>query len=500
PQPAGSTSSDNDDSDDCDGGGGESDVSAGCESDDGFDGQCDAPSLTASANSTAKCSRAGSLHSKCSDEASDGASSVSTEPSRSWWRRRLRSARTRPCARDVLSPMAPSRRATVCARSTAVRPECTPPALPGTTRAALPADSEPPVSMLSRLRRTRSAAGSDSPASVQSTGSGDPNGALDVRWTMLKCKGATDLHVVSVPTSTSSLNHKDAFLFYPCLLRRPGACQLASSAAHSPAADERAQPGTLPAHKYSGHKSAYSPASRAVYVWLGAHSSAIKRDAITRVATEVRDKELLGRAAIMVVDEAAAAVDGAKRRFFSQLYAVEHGGCVSLPKEMSAVYSRVAPAEMAEGDADFERALQRRKVLYGFWEAVPPASIVAAGAYVNAAALAKVPAGGAVVLDTWSDVFIWWRSEPGNPAVRQCAVGFATALVRDACIPPRPRPAPVWHEIQGSEHVIFKTKFPDWPFVFAPAPVPAAVSTARQATPPPPRPTMPLAAQPVAVA
>ncbi|KAJ2797671.1 hypothetical protein H4R21_004229, partial [Coemansia helicoidea] len=229
---------------------------------------------------------------------------------------------------------------------------------------------------------------------------------FDVRWTMLKCKGAVDLHMVSVAASASSLNHKDVFLLYPCVLHSPGA-----GGDHQP---------TAAAHEQNRRKSVCSLGSHVVFVWLGACASPTKRDAITHVALEVRDKELLGTARVVIVDEAAStaarAADSARRRFFAQLHAVEHGGRTPLPMEISAVYSRLTPADKAGSDADFERALQRRKVLYGFWEAIPPGSIVAAGGYVNAAALAKVPAGGAVVLDTWSDVFIWWRDEPGTPA------------------------------------------------------------------------------------
>ncbi|KAJ2470812.1 hypothetical protein EV174_006055 [Coemansia sp. RSA 2320] len=185
-----------------------------------------------------------------------------------------------------------------------------------------------------------------------------------------------------------------------------------------------------------------------------------------RVAMEIRDKELLGKAAVVVIDESPAA-DSNRRRFFTQLHQAEHEGRIAPPSDMATLYKQLTPLSMAGDDIDFEKALERRKVVYGFWETVPPATILSVGADVNAAMLLKVPAGGVVVLDTWSDVFIWWRGEPGNPAVRKCATNFANMLIRDACIPPRPKSASVWHELRGFEHVIFKTKFPDWPFVFA---------------------------------
>ncbi|KAJ2498218.1 hypothetical protein GGI11_008063, partial [Coemansia sp. RSA 2049] len=137
-------------------------------------------------------------------------------------------------------------------------------------------------------------------------------------------------------------------------------------------------------------KSVSSLASRVIYVWIGTHSSAIKRDAIMRVAMEIRDKELVGKAAILVIDESAAS-DIARRRFFSQLHNMEYGGKLSIPDGLAMVYNRISPLSAAGDDVDFERALERRKVVYGFWETVPPATILSVGADVNAALLLKVP-------------------------------------------------------------------------------------------------------------
>ncbi|KAJ2162336.1 hypothetical protein GGF46_000700 [Coemansia sp. RSA 552] len=337
------------------------------------------------------------------------------------------------------------------------------------------------------------------------------------RWSMFKCKGAANLHIVSVPASVSSINHKDAFLFYPCLIHSPDPRRLSAASCSqiedrgsglggSGTARDRLHGGTLLSQEYNRRKSVCSLASCVIYVWLGAHSSAIKRDAVTRVAMEVRDKELMGKASVLVIDESASA-NSARRKFLTQLYLAEHGERLPLPKELAAVYSQITPLSMAGDDMDFERALQRRKVVYGFWESISPATILSAGAYVNAAALLKVPAGGAVVLDTWTDVFVWWRNEPSSPAVRRCAANFAAMLVKDTCIPPRPASASVWHEIHGSEHVIFKTKFPDWPFVFASPTGPAeavrqVAPTSGTALPPAALPTRSISrsALPVAVA
>ncbi|KAJ1945761.1 hypothetical protein GGF37_001537 [Kickxella alabastrina] len=253
-------------------------------------------------------------------------------------------------------------------------------------------------------------------------------------------------------------------------------------------------PGTLLDQEYNRRKSICSLAARVVYVWIGAHASAIKRDAITRVAMEIRDKELVGRAAVVVIDESTTA-DSARRKFFAQLHAAEHNGGAPLPGEMSTIYSQLTPLSKAGDDIDFERALERRKVIYGFWESVPPATILSVGADINAAMLLKVPKGGVVVLDTWSDVFVWWRDEPGNVSVRKCAINFANILVQDVCIPPRPKSATVWHELRGFEHVIFKTKFSDWPFVFADS-MASSTKSARRFVPPA-NTTMPPVALPV---
>ncbi|KAJ2461116.1 hypothetical protein GGF42_000401 [Coemansia sp. RSA 2424] len=319
-------------------------------------------------------------------------------------------------------------------------------------------------------------------ASPSSLGDED---TFEAQWIMLKCKGMVNLHIVSVPASISSLNHKDAFLFYPCLFRKlstahgpaSGAALLALnnaaieasspiSGAQSNSSMSRLYASTLLAQEYNRRKSICSLASRVVYAWIGAHASVIKRDAIIRVAREICDKELMGKATVVVVDEATVA-DSARRKLFTQLHLAEHAGRASPPSDMATLCKQLTPLSKAGDDLDFERALERRKVVYGFWETVPPATIISVGADINAAMLLKVPAGGVVVLDTWSDVFIWWRDEPGNPAVRKCAVDFANMLVRDACIPSRPKSASVWHELRGFEHVIFKTKFSDWPFVFA---------------------------------
>ncbi|KAJ2828423.1 hypothetical protein IWW50_001394 [Coemansia erecta] len=519
-------SSDND----CDEAG--SDVSWDGDSDDGFDGQCDGMSLTATTESTAECSRSGSYRSSKSNssESSDtSSSSTSTEPSLKWWKRHFKS-KSKSQLQDAGTTGMLLRRSTVSAHAAHPRPASvanSSPIVPMLTRlkrsvstkesAKHPATPEQkprasPQSKLSRasfILRTKSTsakttlpmptppparpvstAPSPSRASIDvlkrpQTAGSVPEDAFVARWTMLKCKGMENLHVVSVPASVDSLNHKDAFLFYPCLFHTPDPSQAITTAqpalatvreaavlgeestyGYEMADVKRVHGGALLAQEYSRRKSVCSLASRTVYIWLGAHASAIKRDAIMRVAMEIRDKELMGKAAVVVVDESAAS-NSARKKFFAQLYLSEHGECLALPKEPSALYSQITPLSRAGDDLDFERALQRRKVMYGFWEAVPPATIIAAGTYVNAAALLKVPAGGAIVLDTWSDVFIWWRNEPCNPAVRRCAINFANMLVKDVSIPPRPQSASVWHETQGSEHVIFKTKFPDWPFVFA---------------------------------
>ncbi|KAJ2742610.1 hypothetical protein GGI20_004355 [Coemansia sp. BCRC 34301] len=319
--------------------------------------------------------------------------------------------------------------------------------------------------------------------------------ALEAQWIMLKCKGMVNLHVVSVPARISSLNHKDAFLFYPCLFRKLNSTHAPGSGVASLAyqnvaieaspsrsdSQSRLHTSTLLTQEYNRRKSICSLASRAVYAWIGAHASVVKRDAIIRVAREICDKELMGKATVVVVDESTAA-DSARRKLFTQLHLTEHAGRASPPSDMVTLCKQLTPMSKAGDDLDFERALERRKVAYGFWEAVPPATIISVGADINAAMLLKVPAGGVVVLDTWSDVFIWWRDEPGNPAVRKCATDFANMLVRDACIPSRPKSASVWHELRGVEHVIFKTKFSDWPFVFASS-IAATAHAARRTVP-----------------
>ncbi|KAJ2078779.1 hypothetical protein H4R24_004249 [Coemansia sp. RSA 988] len=544
--------SDDKDTDD----GNDSDSSADCVSDNGFDGQCDMSSLTASAKSTAECSRSDSCKSSASTSTSrDGSvasdssttTTTSTEPSLSWWRRHFRTARSKsPTQSQSSVPSSPLlRRSTIGGHTDASESVNRPISL---------LEDDPPISsscqttrapILTRLRRTMSsksvakkllipdskkrhmvsptAAASSQPKLARSslmpvsrkspkipdntvpatltrsshamaeqedisdclsTNDCRSEDEVNRRWIMLMCKGTTDLHVVSVPTDISSMNHKDTFLLYPCVLRNHDKHQTSMGIAHR-SAGGRTTVNHSPKHNADmliptkdtmllGHQecnisrfnSVCSLTSREIYVWLGAHSSPIKRDAITRVAMEIRDRELTGSAAVVIIDESAAA-DSARKKFFLQLYAAQHGSHVSLPTEMSTIYSQITPMSRAGDDMNFERALQRRKVMYGFWETIPPATIISTDTYVNAAALSKVPVGGVVVLDTWSDVFVWSRDEPCSMAVRRCAINFASMLVKDACIPPRPESASVWHELHGSEHVIFKTKFSDWPFVFA---------------------------------
>ncbi|KAJ2455959.1 hypothetical protein EV183_000302 [Coemansia sp. RSA 2336] len=515
-----------------------SDISGNQDSDEGFDGQCDNLSLTATSETTAECSRSQSYSSgksNSSNSSSSSSSSTSSESVLTWWKRHFKARpKTQPPVADFTNSLL--RRSTVSAHASRPRPASTAgnnPILtklkrsvssksstrlipmPSTKQTHAAADTAPQQqqpklaraslisgSLLSRAKSTKAngIVPIHAPETPEQLDSGkETRNKVDVpaqtptnsipedtfvsRWTMLKCKGMENLHVVSVPARCESLNHKDAFLFYPCVFHSlDTAHHAAENAAGTSAADaasadyalaakgtsdtRRVHSGTLLSQEYNRRKSVYSLASRTIYVWLGAHASAIKRDAITRVAMEIRDKELMNKAAIVVVDESAAS-NGARKQFFAQLHRAETGSGHILAAELSAMSSRITPLDRAGDDMDFEKALQRRKVVYGFWEAVPPATIIAADTYVNAAALQKVPAGGAIVLDTWSDVFIWWRNEPCNPAVRRCAVNFANMLVKDTSIPPRPQSASVWHEVQGFEHVIFKTKFPDWPFVFA---------------------------------
>ncbi|KAJ1964526.1 hypothetical protein GGI12_001371 [Dipsacomyces acuminosporus] len=556
----------------------DSDADAGRESDDGFDGQCE---LSTAANST--CSRTNSLRSSRSSEASDD--SAATETSQSWWKRRFGSITRRSPANSPKSSKpskSVSRKSSVrSTRNERLSEDSTASSSTATsTSSSYSAPSSPrtigskSVPILTRLRRSVSARAAprsvtnmtrkhengkpqskSSPPSPtplplslennmpKSTPARSPSGnifkkqlapkpakdvgcnsgesASDVQWTMLKCKGVLNLHVVSVPASASSLNHKDAFLLYPCLYRKldsklilssmsfslsgdasSSAATLASSvgdgafdAAAASAHHRASQYGPLLAQEYNRRKSICALASRTIYVWIGTHATAIKRDAIVRVAMEIRDRELLGKANIVVIDESVDS-DSARRKFFARLHTIENPSRVPLAEELPMMYNQITPMVKAGDDADFERALGRRKVLYGFWEAVPPATILSVGSDIHASMLSKVPLGGVVVLDTWTDVFIWWRNEPCNPAVRKCAVNFANMLIQDACIPPRPRSASVWHEIHGFEHVIFKTKFPDWPFVFG-APVTSA-QTLRPAIPASPSSSSPAAAAAVA--
>ncbi|KAJ1935408.1 hypothetical protein FBU59_005395, partial [Linderina macrospora] len=120
------------------------------------------------------------------------------------------------------------------------------------------------------------------------------NSGTDVQWTLLKCKGMVNLHVITVPTSISSLNHKDAFLLYPCLFRKLSQTALTSMVSfpltdeggQTPLAKSRrnsqrtAEP--LLSEEYNRRKSICALASRVIYVWIGAQATAIKRDAITR--------------------------------------------------------------------------------------------------------------------------------------------------------------------------------------------------------------------------
>ncbi|KAJ2867006.1 hypothetical protein GGH94_001173 [Coemansia aciculifera] len=525
---------------------GGSDDEANGNSDDGFDGQCLTPSITTSPTSTAECSRSNSYRSSHSSEASDDATAA--EPSLNWWKRKFKGAKYRPAPR--LS--APLRSDSLASDSDASSAR---PALSNSTPVAAAARSKSSMTMLTKLRRSVSykksaksptpeparrshtvvaspkklirtakeaplppltAAHWESPGRTDAatrpasellhtppliTSLGEDDDTFEAQWIMLKCKGMVNLHVVSVPASISSLNHKDAFLFYPCLFRKLSATRVSGLGAtvspalknaatelsftlldaQSSAGMSRLHVGTLLAQEYNRRKSICSLASRVIYAWIGAHASVLKRDAIIRVAMEIRDKELMGKATIVVVDESTTA-DSARRKLFTQLHLTEHAGRASPPSDMATLCRQLTPLSKAGDDLDFERALERRKVAYGFWETVPPATILSVGADINAAMLLKVPIGGVVVLDTWSDVFIWWRDEPGNPAVRKCATEFANMLVRDACIPPRPKSASVWHELRGFEHIVFKTKFSDWPFVFASS-MAANTHTARRIVP-----------------
>ncbi|KAJ2857354.1 hypothetical protein J3B02_001053, partial [Coemansia erecta] len=565
-----------------------SDIEAGCDSDDGFDGKCGVSLGMISPASTAECSRSNSYKSSRSSETSDD--STATEPSVKWWRRRFRSskpkqtsgpspaqniinkvsdvtdprnhAKTEPHPSSTLAPLQRSLsnaasstrvpmltklRRSVSSRGaprTADKPAM--PAINNNPDAGLPKHSKLPtkltratsvalplkaaMSALSQSQLQRFAAATDISAatnaatdatatdaavstraitkSMSETAPGHL-GAFEAHWALFKCKGMLNLHVVSVPPTVASLNHKDAFLFYPCLFRRVNELSLVENAQpplpsddSSSAGDSSANAlrhsrmphGPLLAQEYSRRKSICSLASRVIYVWIGTHASAIKRDAITRVAMEIRDKELMGKAAVIIIDESSAA-DSARRKFFAQLYTVEHGIATPLPHEIPSLYSQITPLRKAGDDLDFERALERRKVMYGFWESIPPATILSVGVDIHATMLLKVPAGGVVVLDTWTDVFIWWRNEPGNTAVRKCAINFANMLVQDACIPARPKSAAVWHELRGFEHVIFKTKFPDWPFVFASSM--ASSSHLHRRSAPPANSVMPPAALPL---
>ncbi|KAJ1816502.1 hypothetical protein LPJ75_002002, partial [Coemansia sp. RSA 2598] len=556
----------------------DSDVEAGCDSDDGFDGKCGAALGMISPASTAECSRSNSCKSSHSSETSDD--STATEPSIKWWRRRFRSTKSKqPSAPpleqktakpvsavsdagqhakaepQLLAALAPMQRSSSTAASSARVPMLTKlrrsvssrgtpraadkPAIKRNSDVALPKPSKLPV----KLTRAASVAlppKSSMPTALKSPDAGSAlsaaqpqrlaadaavntraitksvseavpghSSAFEAHWALFKCKGMLNLHVVSVPPAVSSLNHKDAFLFYPCLFRRVNELPFAESAQNLSPSDDSSSVGDSPANtlrhsrmphgpllaqEYSRRKSICSLASRVIYVWIGTHASAIKRDAITRVAMEIRDKELMGKAAVIIIDESSAA-DSARRKFFAQLYTAEHGVATSLPPEIPLLYGQITPLGRAGDDLDFERALERRKVMYGFWESIPPATILSVGMDIQAAMLLKVPAGGVVVLDTWTDVFIWWRNEPGNTAVRKCAINFANMLVQDACIPARPKSAAVWHELRGFEHVIFKTKFPDWPFVFASSMASSTQIHRRSA--PPANPVMPPVALPL---
>ncbi|KAJ2356901.1 hypothetical protein H4S01_006606, partial [Coemansia sp. RSA 2610] len=364
-----------------------------------YSGQSDGLSLTATTESTAECSRSGSYRSSRSNgsDASDGSSSTSTEPSLTWWKRHFRSksksqaqaqaqpadlpglllrrstvgAQSRPrpvsaVSNSSIAPMLTRLKRSVSTKSAAKKP---PAPEPKKARAEAAAPGAPAQSRLARasfisgslLSRSKSTSAKPTPLppatappkaaaapSSVAVGSADvpkrpqtadsvPEDKFVARWTMLKCKGMENLHVVSVPASFRSLNHRDTFLFYPCLFHTLDSGQSAARALPPPAAEDgaaelgseyptafeltsakRVHSGALLAQEYSRRKSVGMLASRTIYVWLGAHASAIKRDAVTRVAMEIRDRELMGKAAVVVVDESAGA-DSARGKFFAQL-------------------------------------------------------------------------------------------------------------------------------------------------------------------------------------
>ncbi|KAJ2501448.1 hypothetical protein IWW47_003106, partial [Coemansia sp. RSA 2052] len=396
---------------------GGSDDEASGNSDDGFDGQCPTSSAATSPSSTAECSRSNSYRSSHSSEASDDA--TATDTSLSWWKRRFRGTKHKLAPRLSAMPKAG-------ALTTADNV--------GSATSGTDADSggKPPMTMLTKLRRsvsskksarstalepvrrsctvsvppkklTRAAAETRAslastrleatghidaarPASVALYARASPSSlgdedTFEAQWIMLKCKGMANLHIVSVPASISSLNHKDAFLFYPCLFRKlstahgPGsgaallALNNAAIEASSPISDaqsnssmSRLHASTLLAQEYNHRKSICSLASRVVYAWIGAHASVIKRDAIIRVAREICDKELMGKATVLVVDEATVA-DSARRKLFTQLHLAEHAGRASPPSDMATLCKQLTPLSKAGDDLDFERALERRKVV-----------------------------------------------------------------------------------------------------------------------------------------
>ncbi|KAJ1920131.1 hypothetical protein H4219_001504 [Mycoemilia scoparia] len=306
-------------------------------------------------------------------------------------------------------------------------------------------------------------------------------------WVLLRCMGHHELQVLSVKPSISSLNQIDTFiLYFPANMALSGTSS------------------SLNCHdvKKSNRPSLYKYSSRIIYVWLGSESSDLKRNVIIRLALEIQANELNKKSTIVPIDQRSGRTlalekflvrlnlcyigENKNKHTMGHQHYLEHCGLEVPPESNSyermssantdVLFKKLSTAVHTKPARDTEAIMKLfifKAKLYKFTSKSFDPIVVSHGREISARHLLCIECSDVVVLDAFSDIFVWWKESSVDRQSLYKAIKWAESLffTRSKSFKPYTIDIKVWHEICGREHILFRTKFPDWPQAFPTRPI-----------------------------
>ncbi|KAI8914721.1 hypothetical protein DFJ77DRAFT_548748 [Powellomyces hirtus] len=238
---------------------------------------------------------------------------------------------------------------------------------------------------------------------------------------LLLIKGRRRIHATRVALAPTSLNHGDAFV------------------AISPRIDSTT-------HTVDG---------ATITVWVGAACGKIKRSKAREIAGRIQEREWGRKNADLVVLEAGTGTTTTTTRestHFWQLLGIPDG---------------VEPTHLirsaADDDAEHEKQIEQRTQLYGVADSAsesdPATSLVVVSSSGKTLTHASLHSSTCFVLDTFDAIYVW-VGRAARESERALVARFAEKLNSN---PNRGTETQISVEREGSERVLFRDRFADWP-------------------------------------